>query len=357
MSRTSTVLVLVCVTLGLAAAPAAAQVPKPEELKASVPALDAMHDVIMPLWHDAWPNKDVKAMAAMLPDIEKHYAAVSKAELPLLLRDKQALWAAGLMDLKATVGEYKAAVGSGDNDALLKAAEKLHAQYEGLVKIVRPVLKEMEDFHATLYVLYHHQMTPFQLAKASESIQALQVKMGALNKASLPDRLKAKADAFNTQRARLSKAVDDLVALLDSKDEPRIKEAIELMHIQYESLEQIFEAPRGHVPPAAEAGGTWHRRQRLPGPPVAVSSILSRPAATTGGPPKPCTAGQPCATLLTHKHLPDVPLTSPPAPVPGVARRCTPRRRALELLDDRACPAQPSTPKLPSWPSRPWRAR
>ena len=56
--------------------------PKPEDLKSSVPALDAMHEVIMPLWHDAWPNKDVKAMAAMLPDIEKHVAAVNEAQLP-----------------------------------------------------------------------------------------------------------------------------------------------------------------------------------------------------------------------------------------------------------------------------------
>ena len=50
----------------------------------------------MPLWHDAWPNKDVKAMAAMLPDIEKHVAAVNKAELPMILRDKKAAWVAGV---------------------------------------------------------------------------------------------------------------------------------------------------------------------------------------------------------------------------------------------------------------------
>jgi hypothetical protein len=240
MPRTLTFLMLICVGLGLVVTPAAAQAPKPEDLKSSVPELDAMHEVIMPLWHDAWPNKDVKAMAAMLPDIEKHVAAVDKAKLPPLLRDKQASWVAGVSELKASVAAYKAAVTANDNDALLKAAEKLHSQYEGLVKIVRPVLKEMEDFHATLYVLYHHQTNPFQFAKAAESIRALQGKMEALNKATLPDRLKAKADAFNTQRARLSKSVDELVALLDSKDESKIRTEIELMHTQYENLERVF---------------------------------------------------------------------------------------------------------------------
>jgi hypothetical protein len=241
MSRFLALIIVVGALLALPVTPAAAQpAPKPEDLKSSVPALDAMHEVIMPLWHDAWPNKDTKAMAAMLPDIEKHMAAVNKAELPPLLRDKQAAWVAGLDDMKQTVAAYKAAVTAGDNEALLKAAEKLHAQYEGLVKIVRPVLKEMEDFHASLYVLYHHQMSPFQLAKASESIGALKVKMDALNQAALPDRLKAKNDTFVAQRAKLSKSVDEVASLLDGKDEAKIKAAIEMMHAQYESLEKVF---------------------------------------------------------------------------------------------------------------------
>ncbi len=98
----------------------------------------------------------------------------------------------------------------------------------------------MEDFHASLYVLYHYQMSPFQLAKAADSIRALQVKMDALNKATLPDRLKARTEAFHAQRARLSKSIDEVVALLDSKDEAKIKAAIELMHAQYENLEKVF---------------------------------------------------------------------------------------------------------------------
>ena len=241
MSRILILVMLVCAGLGLAAAPALAQpAPKPEDLKASVPALDAMHEVIMPLWHDAWPNKDVKTMAALLPAIEKHFAAVNKAELPMILRDKRAAWVSGLDDMKQTVAAYKAAVAAGDNDALLKAAEKLHTQYEALVKIVRPVLKEMEDFHATLYVLYHYQTKPFQPEKAAESIRTLRVKMDTLNNATLPDRLKAKTETFNAQRARLSQSIDDVIALLESKDESKIWPAIEMMHTQYENLERIF---------------------------------------------------------------------------------------------------------------------
>lgn len=241
MSRISTLVVVLGVGLVAAAAPALAQpAPKPEDLKASVPALDAMHSVIRPLWHDAWPNKDVKAMAAMLPDIERHFAAVSKAVLPMVLRDKGPAWISGVDDMKRTVAAYRTAVEAGNTDALLRAAETLHTQYEALVKIVRPVLKEMEDFHATLYVLYHHQTKPYQPEKAAASIRALKGKMDALNQATLPDRLKAKAEAFDAQRARLSKSVDDLIARLETRDESTIWAAIETMHSQYQTLERIF---------------------------------------------------------------------------------------------------------------------
>lgn len=220
--------------------PALAQTPKESELKAEVPALTAMHDVISPLWHDAWPKKDTAMMASMTSAIEKHLAAIEKAELPGILRDKTNAWKDGVAKLRNTVAAYKVAVNTKDDAALLKAAEALHANYEGLVKIVRPILKEMDDFHTSLYVLYHYQLEPLDVAKATETIKAMKPKMDALNAAALPDRLKAKQDAFAAQRARLAKSYDDLLAVVTAGQTDRLKEAIELMHIQYEKLEQIF---------------------------------------------------------------------------------------------------------------------
>lgn len=241
MIRSRSVVAAVLATLLVAAAPLAAQTPKPEELKADVPALTAMHDVIMPMWHDAWPNKDYKALADMLPQIEAHLKAVEKAELPGILRDKRTAWNEGVIQLRKVVSDYRTAVTSGNNDALLKDAERLHADYEALVKVVRPILKEMEDFHATLYVLYHYQLNPLQVAGIAESAKALKEKMGPLNRATLPDRLKARTEAFDAQRARLAKAVDRLVDVVAARDETRLSEAIELLHMEYEKLEQVFQ--------------------------------------------------------------------------------------------------------------------
>ena len=241
MFRVFLILAVVAAALALVPGPAAAQAPKPGEITSSVPAFDAMHDVIMPMWHEAWPNKDYKALAAFVPAIDTHVAAIAKAELPGILREKATAWKAGVATLTASAAAYKAAATSGNNEALLKAAEKLHKDYEDLGKVVRPILKEMDEFHGALYTLYHYQLNPFQIAKVTESAQALTVKMDALNKAVLPDRLKAKTDAFTAQRAALATSVDAVSASLATRDEAKIKVAVEAMHGAYENLEKLFQ--------------------------------------------------------------------------------------------------------------------
>ena len=239
LKRLATALAISACALCLTS-PVLAQSPKESELKSEVPALTAMHEVISPLWHDAWPKKDTAAMAGMTGQIEKHLSAIQKAELPGILRDKANAWKSGVDKLTQTVALYKAAANAKDDAALLRAAEALHKDYEGLVKIVRPVLKEMDTFHTQLYVLYHHQLEPLDLPKMTATIKAMKPAMDALNAAALPDRLKAKNDAFVTQRARLSKALDELTVLIDKGNTDRLKQAVEQLHAEYEKLEAVF---------------------------------------------------------------------------------------------------------------------
>lgn len=231
--------IVLCAVLALPSA-APAQTPKESELKSDIPALTAMHEVIMPMWHDAWPARDHAALAAFLPQIEKHMNAIAKVQLPGILRDKSDAWDAGVNDLRQSVAAYKAAVEDKDNDALMKAAEALHATYEALGKVVRPALQEMDAFHAPLYVLYHYQLNPFDLKGVTSSARTMQEKMAGLNQATLPERLKARQESFVAQRARLSKAVDALIAELAGRDEMRIRAAVEALHIEYEKLEKVF---------------------------------------------------------------------------------------------------------------------
>lgn len=211
------------------------------ETKAEVPALTKFHAVIYQLWHHAWPKKDYETLAKLLPDIEKHSAEIAAAKLPGILREKQNAWDENVKALQQVVGEYKTAVEKKDQPQLLNAAEKLHTQYERLVRVIRPALKEIEDFHAVLYLLYHYYTPAYDLEKIKTSVGELQAKMEALNQATLPERLKKKEEAFVASREKLAASVAALAATLPTHDEKKIKAAIATMHRDYEALQGVFD--------------------------------------------------------------------------------------------------------------------
>ena len=212
-----------------------------KEVSATVPALTEFHKVIYKIWHTAWPNRDTDMLIALLPEIEKGTTAIVRAELPGILRDKKAAWEKGVQELRTIVQEYQAAVETKQKQQLLDAAEKLHSQYEALVRVIRPPLRELQEFHAVLYMVYHYYMPEGSLDKIRGSIEPLKEKMAALNGLRLPTRFKGKEASFNAGRKDLEEAVTELGAALSSNDLEKVKKAVETMHSRYAKLAAIFE--------------------------------------------------------------------------------------------------------------------
>ncbi|MBI4810044.1 MAG: hypothetical protein HY800_01075 [Ignavibacteriales bacterium] len=213
-----------------------------DETKAEVPELKAFHEVIFKLWHDAWPNKDIALFKELVPGVDSHAVKVNKAQLPGILRDKKERWDEGVKSLNQIVAEYKKAIATTDTQKILDAAEKLHAQYEKLVRTIRPVLKEIDSFHQVLYPLYHYYMPEYNKEKIKVSVTELQAKMDELNKTELPERLAEKGKTFNTKRDELDKAVRYLVKVVkEVDDEETVTKAIKDMHTKYQAVEHIFD--------------------------------------------------------------------------------------------------------------------
>jgi len=211
------------------------------ETSSNVPALNDFHTVIFKIWHTAWPNKDYDMLTALLPEIEQGITAVANAELPGILREKKVAWRNGVEKLQDIVKEYQLAIEAKQKQPLLDAAEKLHAQYEVLVRVIRPPLKELDDFHSVLYMLYHYYVPQDSLEEVKVSVGQLQEKMAALNKATLPSRFKGKGVSFTAARNQLDKAVAEIAAMVRSNEFGKIKAAVEAMHTHYEALSKVFE--------------------------------------------------------------------------------------------------------------------
>jgi hypothetical protein len=211
------------------------------ELKSQVPALKNFHTQIYQLWHNAWPKKDTTMMVSLWPDIEKGVAEVAAAELPGILREKKTAWKEGVTELQTVATQYKNAMAGAELQPKLDVAEKLHSQYEKLVRIIRPAMKEVDAFHQVLYMIYHYYLPEHQTEKLAAAVTELSAKMDTLDRATLPERLQGKEASFKAARTKLSASVAYLKGVITSKDEKKIQDAVRRMHSDYEALDRVFE--------------------------------------------------------------------------------------------------------------------
>jgi hypothetical protein len=211
------------------------------ETKSEVPALTAMHDIIYPIWHTAYPEKDVKALRGFVPQVEEYAAKVLAAKLPGILRDKQAKWDEGLAKLRAAVDGYKVAAAGMDDAALLAAAETLHTNYEGLVRTIRPVLPEVDAFHQVLYVVNHTYAPEKSYDKIREVSAELLSKAEAAARATLPTRLEPKSTEYAKAATELVEACRQLDAAAKGHDHEGMLDGVDRVHVKYQALEKIFD--------------------------------------------------------------------------------------------------------------------
>ena len=229
-------------TLTLAAAPVPAQEKAVNpETESSVPALDAFHEIIYPIWHTAYPEKDYAALKGFAPRVDELAAAIYAAPLPGILRDKEAKWRSGVDELRRAVEAYDAAAVGEDGEALLKAAENLHMRYEMLVRTIRPVLPEIDAFHKILYVVYHTYLPDKSWADVRKAAPELEAKARAIAGARLPKRLEARTADFEAASSELLKAASELAGLGPDAASASLAAAVERLHTRYQAVEKVFD--------------------------------------------------------------------------------------------------------------------
>jgi hypothetical protein len=240
-------IVLLFVTAGFAQEKPKTDQMKDHETTAEVPALNKFHTVIYQIWHKFYPNKDYEGLKKAVPEIEKLAEDIYKSELPGILRDKKKAWEDAIVLLKECIAEYKSTAEKNENEKLLEAAEKLHMQYEKMVRTIRPMVKELDAFHVVLYNIYHKYLPDFNLEELKKAVPVLAERKDTLMTATLrkppketPKYLE-RVKAFDKTRSELASAVDELVKIMTTEDKDKIKKAIEKVHTKYQATEKIFD--------------------------------------------------------------------------------------------------------------------
>lgn len=212
-----------------------------EETESWVEELGDFHEIIYPIWHTAYPEKDYEALRGYVPEVNRLAKNLFDAQLPGILRDKKSKWDDGLEQMKKAVEDFNKAAEGEDDQALLDAAETLHAKFEMMVRIIRPVLKEIDEFHKVLYVVYHKYLPDKEFDSVRSVADDFIQKAEAITKAELSSRLEAKAEEFSAAAQALYEASKKLKAACMEEDGEAIEKAVEFLHTKYQELEKIFD--------------------------------------------------------------------------------------------------------------------
>lgn len=211
------------------------------EIDSSVPELFDFHEVIYPIWHTAYPAKNYEMLKEMVSDVNSGAEKIYTAQLPGILRDKQEEWDNGLAKLRNSVEKYNKAMVETEEAKMLLAAEELHSDYEMLVRIIRPVTKEVDEFHKVLYMIYHHYWPNKNMEDFSKAVDDLEMRAEELTNSVLPKRVSDKSDEFKEQSQKLYDSTKNLKRLKESDaNEAELEKAVEDVHDNYVALEELF---------------------------------------------------------------------------------------------------------------------
>jgi acyl carrier protein phosphodiesterase len=212
------------------------------ETSSSVPELFDFHEIIYPIWHTAYPEKNYSMLKEMELQVQEGAAKIYSAKLPGILRDKQEEWDKGIAKFRSSVDRYSKAMNGTDEAEMLNVAEELHSDFEMLVRIVKPITKEVDEFHKVLYMIYHHYWPNKNMTEFSKAVDDLEFRAEELNKCVLPKWATDKSDDFMKHSQKLYESTKKLKEMKDAEaSNDELNKAIEDVHSNYTALETLFE--------------------------------------------------------------------------------------------------------------------
>jgi hypothetical protein len=213
------------------------------EIISNVPELTGFHEIIFPMWHTAYPAKDINALKGFVPQIKVSMEAINRATLPGILKDKEADWKNQLKELNVAAENYYKASEGNDDEALLVAAEKLHYNFEMMNRVIRPVLKEIDAYHQILYIIYHKLYPVKKYDVIAALMDGLIEKADAIAKyprEKLKKRLGENISKFDAASRELYDETVSLKEVLQGDDLMKKDEAVQHVHSLYQNLESVF---------------------------------------------------------------------------------------------------------------------
>ena len=206
-------------------------------------AMDDFHEVMAPLWDESYPKKDYQAIrdkASVLK--EKMMALVMLRPTHDLEQDREKMndFLRERQNLTIFVSQVEKAAKDGPDSTLASAFESVHWSYQELEKVFAERLKELDNFHETLYFLWHRALPERDYDTIKQTAPVLVTEVDTLMKVVLPQIFKTDREKFDQGRTALKDAVYQFVDVCQNGSEEEIDLALKAVYDKYTELDEIL---------------------------------------------------------------------------------------------------------------------
>jgi hypothetical protein len=202
-------------------------------------ALEEFHQVMAPLWHQAFPKKDFKTVREKAPLLQEKLMNLLRLKNPAYLeKDEEKLdsFLSKRQELAFQVSQVNLAAKDTVDSTLASNFEKMHWAYEELEKVFAVPIKELDKFHETLYYLWHKALPGKDYDAIKETIPVLKAEVDSLTKAPLPYGCAKKKDEFEKKKSALKDAVYQLAESSQKGGPEDIDKSLVAVHEKFVEL-------------------------------------------------------------------------------------------------------------------------
>ncbi|MGB7061707.1 MAG: hypothetical protein WBF13_05050 [Candidatus Zixiibacteriota bacterium] len=206
-------------------------------------AMDDFHEVLRPLWHESFAEEDFKTIREKAPLLQEKIMTLIRVPAPAeLSQDEEKLreFLAKRQELVFFVMEVNLAAKDGPDSTLAFAFESMHWGYEELEKFFAVQIDELDQFHETLYFLWHRALPARDYEAIKKTAPVIKAEIDSLMKVAVPTGCNIKGEEFEKRKAALKDAVYGLAETCEKGSEDEIDKNLSAVHERFEELNRLL---------------------------------------------------------------------------------------------------------------------
>lgn len=206
-------------------------------------AMDDFHAVLQPLWHESYPGEDFKTIREKAPLLQEKIMTLIRVPAPADLspnEEKLHTFLSKRQELAFYVMEFNRAAKDGPDSTLASAFETMHWGYEELEKFFAVQIEELDQFHETLYFLWHRALPARNYQEIKKTAPIIKAEMDSLMKVPVPTGCNIKGEEFEKRKAALKEAVYGFAQVCEKGTEDDIDAALKALHDRYAELNSLL---------------------------------------------------------------------------------------------------------------------